>query len=108
MGPGDRRRRDEMTSARDLDDDAIDRLTRHAASWTGFSPDAIQPESIRRAARAAIAAGTPLDELVRLAERRDPEVVSSFFKVVSVGETYFYRHPEHFHFISAEAVPRRL
>lgn len=82
----------------------VDLLTDHAAAWTGFSRDAILPEAIRRAAARL---GDP-DELRRRASLRDPEVVHALCQAVSVGETFFFRHPEHFRFIAATLLPELL
>ncbi|HWE25015.1 MAG TPA: CheR family methyltransferase [Myxococcales bacterium] len=93
-------------SARPLfDQHALERLTEYAAAWTGFSPDAILPDAIRRAARSL--GGTP-EELVARAGARDREVVHALCQAVSVGETFFFRHPDQFRWVAGEFVPELL
>jgi chemotaxis protein methyltransferase CheR len=86
------------------DDETVDRLIGCASAWTGFSRDAILPDSVRRAAAQL---GSPGDVLPR-AVRDDSAVVHALCQAVSVGETYFFRHPEHFRFIASEFLPAFL
>jgi chemotaxis protein methyltransferase CheR len=83
------------------DDAAIDRLIECASEWTGFSRDAILPDAVRRAAAEL---GAPEQVLVRAAQR-DLGVIHAICQAVSVGETYFFRHPEHFRWIAGELLP---
>ena len=78
------------------DDAALVRLSDYAAEWTGFSRDAILPEAIRRAARGL---GAAPEALLSRAAARDPAVVHDLCQAVSVGETFFFRHPEQFRFL---------
>ena len=82
----------------------VDRLTGYAAEWTGFSRDAILPDAIRRAAAQL---GEP-DDVLRRAAHRDRGVVHALCQAVSVGETFFFRHPEHFRFIATTLLPDLL
>lgn len=86
---------------RRFDEHALDQLIACASEWTGFSRDAILPDAVRRAAAVL---GTP-DEVVRRAARRDLPVVHALCQAVSVGETYFFRHPEHFRWVAASFLP---
>jgi chemotaxis methyl-accepting protein methylase len=86
------------------DDQTIDRLIDCASAWTGFSRDAILPDSVRRAAAQL---GAP-EEVLPLAVREDLSVVHALCQAVSVGETYFFRHPEHFRWIASEFLPAFL
>ena len=79
------------------DHPALVRLGDYAAEWTGFSRDAILPEAIRRAA--SLLGGAP-ELLLSRAAAHDPAVVHDLCQAVSVGETFFFRHPEHFLFIA--------
>jgi len=89
-------------SARPLfDQRALARLTEYAAAWTGFSPDAILPDAIRRAAQSL--GGTP-EELVSRAGAHDRAVVHALCQAVSVGETFFFRHPDQFRWVAGELV----
>jgi chemotaxis methyl-accepting protein methylase len=86
---------------RRLDEHALDRLIACASEWTGFSRDAILPDAVRRAASAL----GPADEVLRRAARRDLDVVHALCQAVSVGETFFFRHPEHFRWVAASFLP---
>ncbi|HEY5675179.1 MAG TPA: CheR family methyltransferase [Myxococcales bacterium] len=83
------------------DDAAIDRLIDCASAWTGFSRDAILPDSVRRAAEQL---GAP-EDVLPLAVREDLSVMHALCQAVSVGETYFFRHPEHFRWIASGFLP---
>jgi chemotaxis methyl-accepting protein methylase len=75
---------------------------------TGFRDDAIAPESLERVVRAELARGRSLNELLSDLERPETEFAQVVVRASLVGETYFFRHPEHFRFIAREAVPRVL
>jgi len=89
---------------RKYDDQAIDRLIGYAAEWTGFSRDAILPEAVRRAATSL---GGP-EIVMPKAARRDLAVVYALCQAVSVGETYFFRHPDHFRWLASRLLPELL
>ena len=84
------------------DDPALALLSDYAAEWTGFSRDAILPDAIRRAASRL--GGAP-GLLLSRAAAHDPAVVHDLCQAVSVGETFFFRHPEHFRFIGQKLIP---
>ena len=79
----------------------VEELIACAAEWTGFSRDAILPEAVRRAAAKL---GGP-EIVLPKAARRDLAVVHSLCQAVSVGETYFFRHPEHFRWVASRFLP---
>jgi chemotaxis methyl-accepting protein methylase len=79
----------------------VEQLSEYAAQWTGFSRDAILPDAIRRAAASL---GDPA-QVLRLAAQRDRTVVHALCQAVSVGETFFFRHPEHFRYIATTLLP---
>ena len=91
-----------------LDDADIERLTQSAARWTGFSMDAILPDAIRRAAVQLMRAGAGAKDVLLRAARDDHDVVHALCQAVSVGETFFFRHPEHFRFIAATFLPEMI
>ncbi len=86
---------------RRYDDVALDRLIECASAWTGFSRDAILPDAVRRAASTL----GPPEEILGLAAAQDRRVVHALCQAVSVGETYFFRHPEHFRWIASDFLP---
>src|SRR3954468_9420639 len=73
---------------------------------TGFREDAIAPESLDRLVRAELARGRGLSDLITDLERPDTEFALAVIRASLIGETYFFRHPEHFRFISREGIPR--
>lgn len=75
---------------------------------TGFREDAIAPESLDRLVRAELARGRALSELMVDLERPESEFAQSVIRASLVGETYFFRHPEHFRFIASEGIPRLM
>ncbi len=86
---------------RRFDDRALDQLIAYAAQWTGFSRDAILPDAVRRA---AMGLGAP-SEILRRAAAHDLEIVHALCQAVSVGETYFFRHPDHFRWVATTFAP---
>jgi chemotaxis protein methyltransferase CheR len=80
-------------------------LTLCASALTGFSDEAILPEAIRRAAAQLLRSMTP-SELLARASSGDHDVAHALCQAVSVGETYFFRHPEHFLFVAQTLVPQ--
>jgi chemotaxis protein methyltransferase CheR len=75
---------------------------------TGFREDAIAPESLDRLVRGELARGRLLSELITDLERPESEFAQAVIRASLVGETYFFRHPEHFRFIAREGIPRLL
>ena len=94
-----------MSARLQLDDRVLDRLTECAARWTGFSRDAILPDAIRRAAHSLDASP---EELLARSAAHDPELVHALCQAVSVGETFFFRHPEQFRWVASEWIPELL
>src|SRR2546430_8063472 len=72
------------------------RLIGPASRLSGMGKDAIFPENLRRAVLSLLAKGMTEQELLVGAETGRTEVVESLRKAVSIGETYFFRHPEQF------------
>ncbi|KFE64289.1 CheR family methyltransferase [Hyalangium minutum] len=75
---------------------------------TGFRDDAIAPEALERLVRAEVGRGRSVSELFAELERPESEFSVAVLRASLVGETYFFRHPEHFRFIAREGVPRVL
>ena len=89
---------------RRYDEHALEELISYAAEWTGFSRDAILPDAVRRAA----AGLGPPDEVLPRAAAGELAVVHALCQAVSVGETYFFRHPEHFRWVAKSFLPELL
>ncbi len=88
-----------------LDEHLLDQLTECAARWTGFSRDAILPDAIRRA---VLSLRADPEELLSRSAAHDPAVVHALCQAVSVGETFFFRHPEQFRWVAQEWIPEVL
>ena len=87
---------------RTVDERVVERLTEYAARYTGFSLDAILPDAIRRAARGL---AEDSQRILLRAASGETDVVRALYQAVSVGETFFFRHPEQFAFIGRKLVP---
>jgi chemotaxis methyl-accepting protein methylase len=87
---------------RAVDERVVERLTEYAARFTGFSLDAILPDAIRRAAGRLADDG---ERILLRAAQGEGNVVHALYQAVSVGETFFFRHPEQFGFIGRTLVP---
>jgi chemotaxis protein methyltransferase CheR len=78
------------------------------ASYTGFAGSAVSREALRRALRARLAAGLDAATLLEATARGDAALVHPLAQAAMVGETYFFRHPEHFQLLLAEVLPAAL
>lgn len=81
------------------DPQLITRLLPWASHWTGVSAGAIHVENIRRAASVLLAGGLTPQQILTGAEVGQQTIVESLRRAVSIGETYFFRHPEQFQLI---------
>jgi chemotaxis protein methyltransferase CheR len=79
----------------------LERLAEHATAFTGFSREAILDAALRKAAEQLERSFGSEDEVLSRAARRDREVIDALCQAVSVGETFFFRQPEHFRWIAA-------
>jgi len=91
-----------------LDPLLVTRARQLVSESTGFRDDAISPESLERALRAELAKGRTVAELLSELHRPDSEFSQYVVRATLVGETYFFRHPEHFRFIAREGMPAML
>ncbi|MBS2025714.1 MAG: SAM-dependent methyltransferase [Deltaproteobacteria bacterium] len=90
-----------------LPEPMLDELVTCAAELTGFSREAILPESVRRAIAPFLHATSPA-QLVARARQADLEVTRALCQAVSVGETFFFRQPEHFEYLAHALLPERV
>ena len=83
----------------------LEYLVERAINWTGFRADAILHTALTGLAEQRLRGCTEaqLEQSIREAE---PSLVHDVCQAVSVGETYFFRTPEQFDFISAKVWPR--
>ncbi len=73
--------------------------------WTGFHPDAVWSRSVHSALRPLLDEGASMEELVALARCDDAEIRHRLTQAVPVGETFFFRVPDHFEFLRRTLVP---
>jgi chemotaxis protein methyltransferase CheR len=83
-------------------DDVVERLTALALDLSGFARGAVRADAISRTLRSLLARGSSEAEVAGLIERADPTLIASLMEAISVGETFFFRHPEHFELIARE------
>ena len=83
----------------------LDTLTGFAAAFTGFSREAILEASLRKAAEQLERTLGGEAEVLRRAHDHDPQVMDALCQAVSVGETFFFRQPEHFRWLASRLAP---
>ncbi|MFP2933324.1 CheR family methyltransferase, partial [Pyxidicoccus sp. 3LG] len=92
----------------ELDPRLLTRAREVVAAITGFREDAIATEAMERVVRAELTRGrSAVDLLGELLHPVSP-LSGMLVRAILVGETYFFRQPEHFRFISHEGVPAAL
>jgi chemotaxis protein methyltransferase CheR len=89
-----------------VDPAAFSRLAACVTRWTGFHPDAIWSRAVHSAVQPLLDAGIPPEEVAARAEHDDPDVRRRLTQAVPVGESFFFRVPEHFGFVKRTLVPR--
>ncbi|WP_342375992.1 methyltransferase domain-containing protein [Myxococcus stipitatus] len=92
----------------ELDPRLLSRAREVVSSITGFREDAIAAEAMERVVRGELARGRSSADL--LGEMLFPQspLANTLVRAALVGETYFFRQPEHFRYISQEGVPAAL
>jgi chemotaxis protein methyltransferase CheR len=91
-----------------LDPRLLARAREVVADTTGFRDDAIAQEAVERVLRAELARGRPPAELLGDLQLLGSPLAYTLVRAVLVGETYFFRQPEHFRFIAHEGIPTAL
>ncbi|NTX15798.1 methyltransferase domain-containing protein [Myxococcus sp. CA056] len=92
----------------ELDPRLLTRAREVVSSITGFRDDAIANEAMERVVRGELARGRSSADL--LGEMLFPQSTLSgtLVRAALVGETYFFRQPEHFRYLSQVGVPAAL
>ncbi|NVJ24603.1 MULTISPECIES: CheR family methyltransferase [Myxococcus] len=92
----------------ELDPRLLTRAREVVSSITGFRDDAIATEAMERVVRGELARGRSSADL--LGEMLFPQspLSGTLVRAALVGETYFFRQPEHFRYLSHEGVPAAL
>ncbi len=88
-----------------LDDETLAVLVAAAASRSGYAPSAVFPEAVRRQVAARLP-GESAAALRRRLEEDDARLDEALRAAVAIGETYFFRHPEHFALVAERVLPR--
>jgi chemotaxis methyl-accepting protein methylase len=96
-----------MTAPVAIDDALCAQLSAWVAEEAGISA-AILTGPLRDQAARLARSDEPPAALLERARRREPEVWSALIGAVSVGETYFFRQPEHFRWIAEVFAPALL
>jgi|HubBroStandDraft_6_1064221.scaffolds.fasta_scaffold03320_7 chemotaxis protein methyltransferase CheR len=84
-------------------DRAVDTLLVHAAEWSGFQPEGVAREAVRRALAHELAGGASLDDVMDRAAAKEPRLVAALRAAVGVRETYLFRHSDQFELIASRA-----
>lgn len=92
-----------MTQRQAAVDRAVDTLLVHAAEWSGFQPEGVAREAVRRALAHELAAGASLDDVMHRAAANEPRLVNTLRSAVGVRETYLFRNPEQFELVASRA-----
>jgi chemotaxis methyl-accepting protein methylase len=91
-----------MTDQR-LEDRAVDTLLACAAEWSGYHPDGVPREAVRRALTRELAKGASIADVMKRATAKDPELSRALHAAVCVRETFLFRNPEQFELVAARA-----
>src|SRR5438309_896538 len=83
-------------------------LAEIVAARTGYRTDAVPLAALLQAARECARQIGGEEVLLARARQADPLVLSLLLERASVGETYFFRQPEHFEWVAHELVPEWL
>ncbi len=85
-----------------VEESAFEDLVSRAASLTGFAREAIVEAKIRALMQNFLVGGATASQLLAKLEQGEPRLVTAIIEAVSVEETYFFRHPDHFSFLASE------
>lgn len=92
----------------ELDPRLLTRAREVVAAITGFREDAIATEAMERVMRAELTRGRSAGDLLGDLLHPASPLSCTLVRAILVGETYFFRQPEHFRFIAQEGVPAAL
>ncbi|WP_164009345.1 CheR family methyltransferase [Pyxidicoccus trucidator] len=95
-------------SGGELDPRLLTRAREVVAAITGFRTDAIATEAMERVMRAELTRGRSAGDLLSELVHPVSTLSSTLVRAILVGETYFFRQPEHFRFIAQVGVPAAL
>ena len=76
-----------------------------ASRVTGFRQDSLRIGAIEKIIQEEVSRGVPAEALSKKAQLEFPELALRLAESVPVGETYFFRQPEHFRFLEEKVLP---
>ncbi len=97
-----------MTGQAPGDSALLESLCELVAASTGFDFEAVRPRAVERVLESLLATGATHAQIAEQCRRADPALIVALREVVVVGETFFFRQPEHFHFIATTFIPEHL
>lgn len=77
-------------------------------TWAGFRMERIGLDALAKVMDQELATGGAPEDLAAAIARRDPLVLHRLSSAASVGETFFFRHPEHFRFLTMRVFPAHV
>ncbi len=90
-----------MTSDKGSFDRGLETLLACAAEWSGFQPESVAREAVRRVLERELAGGAAVADVLRRAVVRDSELVRVVREAIGVRETYLFRNPEQFELVAS-------
>lgn len=94
-----------MGAARHESLEALDVLAECAVATAGFRHDALDRDALRRLLQNRLDEGATPQEVADACRRFDAGLLAGLHRAVSVGETFFFRHPEQFAALTGGGVP---
>lgn len=92
----------------ELDPRLLTRAREVVAAITGFREDAIATEAMERVMRTELSRGRSAGDLLGELLHPVSSLSGTLVRAILVGETYFFRQPEHFRFIAQAGVPAAM
>ncbi|HEY5947066.1 MAG TPA: CheR family methyltransferase [Kofleriaceae bacterium] len=80
---------------------AVDSLLAYAAEWSGFQPESVAREAVRRTLERELTNQANIVDVLKRAEARDAQLVRVVREAIGVRETYLFRNPEHFELVAS-------
>ncbi len=85
----------------DAEERAIDSLVERAAEWSGYQPESVAREAVRRALAREVAGGSSIADVMRRVAASDPNTLRTLRAAIGVRETFLFRNPEQFDLLAA-------
>ena len=88
------------------DDLTLDWVIQRLSLLTGLARESMRLDRLASACRKALSSGVSVARFLRGVEVERPEVISPLLEAACVSETYFFRQPAHFDWLTSEFAPR--